>query len=93
MLKISELQWSSIAKAPDRAFENVIEIIKKKENNLKETLRPCGARKQVLSHQRKGGGDQMTIQDFFASVEMICNALRFAQQAAQVQHQTSQEDV
>ena len=35
----------------------------------------------------------MTIQDFFASVEMICNALRFAQQAAQVQHQTSQEDV
>ena len=32
MLKISELQWSSIAKAPDRAFENLIEIIKKKEN-------------------------------------------------------------
>ena len=64
MLKISELQWSSIAKAPDRAFENFIEIIKKKEKNLKETLRPCGARKQVLSHQRKGGGDQMTIQDF-----------------------------
>ena len=93
MLKISELQWSSIAKAPDRAFENFIEIMKKKENNLKETLRPCGARKQVLSHQRKGGGDQMTIQDFFASVEMICKVLRFAQQAAQVQHQTSQEDV
>ena len=31
MLKISELQWSSIAKAPDRAFENFIEIIKKKK--------------------------------------------------------------
>ena len=87
MLKKRELQWSSIAKAPDRAFENLIEIIKKKENNLKETLRPCGARKQVLSHQRKGGGDQMTIQDFLLPWKW------FAQQAAQVQHQTSQEDV